>query len=30
MIADAKDCTVVECMADGLHVYDNPAEDADQ
>ena len=26
MIADAKDCIVVECMADGLHVYDNPAE----
>ena len=26
MIADTKDCIVVECMADGLHVYDNPAE----
>ncbi len=26
MIADTKECIVVECMADGLHVYDNPAE----
>lgn len=25
MIADTKECIVVECMADGLHVYDNPA-----
>ena len=25
MIADEKECIVVECMADGLHIYDNPA-----
>lgn len=25
MIADKKECIVVECMADGLHIYDNPA-----
>ena len=25
IIADEKECIVVECMADGLHVYDNPA-----
>lgn len=25
MIADKNACIVVECMADGLHVYDNPA-----
>ena len=25
MIADEKECIVVECMVDGLHIYDNPA-----
>lgn len=25
IIADETECIVVECMADGLHVYDNPA-----
>ena len=24
IIADEKECIVVECMVDGLHVYDNP------
>ncbi len=24
MIADEKDCIVVECMRDGMHVYENP------
>ena len=30
IIADEKECIVVECMVDGLHVYDNPAGGADQ